>query len=199
MGQPQSKPRFLQPGDHIYCEREGGLYDHHGIYVGDDMVIHLQGKAKKLEPLPECRKCKDKRVQNGEIAKVCIDCFLRGEKPRIYDYGVPLNEFRFRKRGTCCPHHSKPPHVVISAATYFLEGASFGHYDMFNNNCENFAVYCKTGCADGYQIVGFLEKGSLATAAVAASLGGPPGIVLCAASMAIYGTSKVVTGLNRHN
>ncbi|KAB2018812.1 hypothetical protein ES319_D08G255200v1 [Gossypium barbadense] len=100
MGQPQSKPSkpwFIQPGDHIYCQRKGGLYYHHGIYVGDDMVIHLQGKAKKLEPLPECRKCKDKRVQNGEIAKVCIDCFLRGERPRIYDYGVSLLEFLARK------------------------------------------------------------------------------------------------------
>ncbi|KAB2018827.1 hypothetical protein ES319_D08G256000v1 [Gossypium barbadense] len=152
MGQPQSKPRFLQPGDHIYCEREGGLYDHHGIYMGDDMVIHLQGKAKKLEPLPECRKCKDKRVQNGEIAKVCIDCFLRGEKPRIYDYGVNFLEFLARKGGTCCQRDSKPPREVIRIATYLLELNRFGPYGMLTNNCEHFAVFCKTGSAASYQI-----------------------------------------------
>ncbi|PPE00803.1 hypothetical protein GOBAR_DD02145 [Gossypium barbadense] len=146
MGQPQSKPRFLQPGDHIYCEREGG------IYMGDDMVIHLQGKAKKLEPLPECRKCKDKRVQNGEIAKVCIDCFLRGEKPRIYDYGVNFLEFLARKGGTCCQRDSKPPREVIRIATYLLELNRFGPYGMLTNNCEHFAVFCKTGSAASYQI-----------------------------------------------
>ncbi|TYG59005.1 hypothetical protein ES288_D08G267800v1 [Gossypium darwinii] len=173
MGQPQSKPRFLQPGDHIYCEREGGLYDHHGIYVGDDMVIHLQGKAKKLEPLPECRKCKDKRVQNGEIAKVCIDCFLRGERPRIYDYGVSLLEFLARKGGTCCQRDSKPPHEVISIATYLLERNRFGPYGMLTNNCEHFAVFCKTGSAASYQIeciargIGAGPVGRLAGAAIA--------------------------------
>ncbi|TYJ24085.1 hypothetical protein E1A91_A08G237000v1 [Gossypium mustelinum] len=106
MGQPQSKPskpsipRFPQPGDHIYCERKGGLYDHHGIYVGDDMVIHLQGAAKKLGELPTCHKCGDKRLVNGEIAKVCIDCFLDGDTLQIYEYGVTYPEFSKRKRGS---------------------------------------------------------------------------------------------------
>ncbi|TYJ24086.1 hypothetical protein E1A91_A08G237000v1 [Gossypium mustelinum] len=164
MGQPQSKPskpsipRFPQPGDHIYCERKGGLYDHHGIYVGDDMVIHLQGAAKKLGELPTCHKCGDKRLVNGEIAKVCIDCFLDGDTLQIYEYGVTYPEFSKRKRGTCCPRYSRPPHLVISAATDFLERNGFGPYDMFTNNCEHFAVCCKTGSADSYQIEGLLKE-----------------------------------------
>ncbi|KAH1108824.1 hypothetical protein J1N35_012592 [Gossypium stocksii] len=153
MALPESKPaRFPQPGDHIYCRRKNGLYDHHGIYVGDDMVIHLQGKAKKLGPLPACHKCGDKRVENGEIAKVCINCFLQGETVQIYDYGVPFSEFENRKRGTCSVLRSKPPHEVISAATGFLEGNGFGPYNMIFNNCEHFAMYCKTGKADSHQI-----------------------------------------------
>ncbi|KAH1105830.1 hypothetical protein J1N35_009598 [Gossypium stocksii] len=191
MGQPESKPaRFPQPGDHIYCRRKGGLYDHHGIYVGDDMVIHLQGAAKKLGALPACHKCGDKRVENGEIAKVCIDCFLDGETLQIYDYGVPLPEFMNRKRGTCCLRHSKPPHEVISAATGFLERNGFGSYDMFANNCEDFAVYCKTGSAVSYQIVGHIERVSAA---------GPAGILAGAAVAAAYGISKAITGAKRHN
>ncbi|KAH1046000.1 hypothetical protein J1N35_036784 [Gossypium stocksii] len=193
MGQRKSK--FPKPGDHIYCQRGGGLYDHHGIYVGDDMVIHLQGKAKKLGPLPACHKCGDKRVENGEIAKVCIDCFLQGETLEIYDYGVPFREFSNRKRGTCSQLHSKPPHVVISAATAFLEGAGFGDYDMFKNNCENFAVFCKTGSAQGYQILGHVENVSLANAAIAAAVvGGPAGIILSTAALAPYVISKVFVG-----
>ncbi|KAG8487083.1 hypothetical protein CXB51_020623 [Gossypium anomalum] len=183
MGQPQSKPskpRFPQPGDHIYCERKGGLYDHHGIYVGDGMVIHLRGAAKKLGELPACHRCGGKRVENGEIAKVCIDCFLDGETLQIYDYGVPVLEFISRKRGTCCTSRSKPPHEVISAATDLLERNGFGPYDMFTNNCEHFAVYCKTGSKVSYQILGRIE---LATTA------GPAGILAGAAVAAGYGAS----------
>ncbi|KAI7754301.1 hypothetical protein M8C21_024817, partial [Ambrosia artemisiifolia] len=31
----------LKPGDHIYSWRKAWLYAHHGIYVGDDKVIHF--------------------------------------------------------------------------------------------------------------------------------------------------------------
>ncbi|MBA0646975.1 hypothetical protein Goklo_014893 [Gossypium klotzschianum] len=184
MGQPQSKPskpRFPQPGDHIYCERKGGLYDHHGIYVGDDMVIHLRGAAKKLGEIPACHKCGDKRVENGEIAKVCIDCFLDGATLQIFDYGVPLLEFIARKRGTCCQRDSKPPHEVISTATDLLERNGFGPYDMLTNNCEHFAVYCKTGCAASYQIVRHIE-GAIAT--------GPAGMLAGATVAVACGVSK---------
>ncbi|KAL1158816.1 hypothetical protein V6Z11_A08G249900 [Gossypium hirsutum] len=131
MGQPQSKPskpsipRFPQPGDHIYCERKGGLYDHHGIYVGDDMVIHLQGAAKKLGELPTCHKCGDKRVVNGEIAKVCIDCFLDGDTLQIYEYGVTYPEFSKRKRGSADSYQIEG-HIegVIDTGPFAMVGAS---------------------------------------------------------------------------
>ena len=31
-------------GDHIYVERLGGVYAHHGIDTGDGWVIHYTGK-----------------------------------------------------------------------------------------------------------------------------------------------------------
>ncbi|XP_039064599.1 lecithin retinol acyltransferase-like [Hibiscus syriacus] len=147
-------PAYRRPeaGDHIYCRRQGGLYDHHGIYVGDDMVVHLQGKGKKLGAPSECNKCGNKRFINGEIAKVCIDCFLQGETVEIYEYGVPLFIVTTRKLGTCSSVPSKPPHEVIEAAVYYLE-KGFAPYDLISNNCEHFAVYCKTGRAISLQVV----------------------------------------------
>ncbi|GMI79598.1 hypothetical protein HRI_001629000 [Hibiscus trionum] len=122
------------------------------------MVIHLQGKAKKFRPLQPCQKCGNKRVINGEIAKVCVDCFLDGEILQFYDYGVPFFEFTSRKRGTCSRRHSKPAGEVIKAAVDFLEGKGFGRYDMFANNCEDFAVYCETGTAESHQVMGHIRQ-----------------------------------------
>ncbi|XVF31066.1 hypothetical protein REPUB_Repub16aG0113300 [Reevesia pubescens] len=174
---PDRKP---QPGDHIYSERCGG------IYVGNDMVIHLQGPAKKIGPSPPCSKCGDKRVCNGEIIKTCLDCFLDGHSLQIYDYGVPIVHFNMRRRGTCSVHHSKPPHEVIKIATDFLEGNNgFGSYDLFANNCEDFAVYCKTGSALSLQVIGHIEKASLVV--------GPIGSVAAGA----YGLAKVITDVQR--
>ncbi|MFQ6627471.1 hypothetical protein Gotur_005233 [Gossypium turneri] len=140
------------------------------------MVIHLRGVAKKLGELLGCHKCGDKRVENGEIAKVCIDCFLDGGMFQIFNYRVPLLEFIARKRGTSYLYDSKPPHRVISTATDLLERNEFGPYDMFTNNCEHFAVYCKTGSATSFQIEGHIPAGMLAGAAIVAAFGVTKGL-----------------------
>lgn len=38
----------LKPGDQIYAYRAGGIYNHHGIYIGEPSceVIHFVGKSK---------------------------------------------------------------------------------------------------------------------------------------------------------
>ncbi|KAJ0080386.1 hypothetical protein Patl1_23235 [Pistacia atlantica] len=49
MGLKPSSLSKLDPGDHILSNRAGILYYHHGIYVGDGMVIHLMPAEKKDE------------------------------------------------------------------------------------------------------------------------------------------------------
>lgn len=39
----------LNLGDHIYVDRYLGIYTHHGIYIGDEKVIHYSGLANGLE------------------------------------------------------------------------------------------------------------------------------------------------------
>ncbi|XWS64721.1 hypothetical protein CRYUN_Cryun05aG0028000 [Craigia yunnanensis] len=189
MGQPPSSidlNRKPQPGDHIYSPRSGGLFDHHGIYVGDDMVIHLQGPGKKIGPPPSCQKCEHKRDCNGEIIKTCLDCFLDHHPLHFYEYGVSNAEFRTSRRGTCSVLQSKPAHEVIKIATDFLEKkSSFGCYDVFANNCEDFAVYCKTGKALSLQVVGHIDRFALVPGA---------GLIVAAA----YGIAKAITDAQRH-
>ncbi|KAJ0609319.1 putative LRAT domain-containing protein [Helianthus annuus] len=46
--------------------------------------------------------------------------------------------------GTCTTARSDPPEEVIHRATYLYENG-YLEYDLMNNNCEDFALYCKTG------------------------------------------------------
>ncbi|XP_039044503.1 uncharacterized protein LOC120183993 [Hibiscus syriacus] len=184
-------PRQLEAGDHIYCQRMKLIYDHHGIYVGNDMVIHLRGKRKKFKESSSCNKCGYKRFINGEIAKVCIDCFLEGETVQIYDYGVPSIDFFFRQNGTCSCLPSKPPHEVITTAIYFLE-KGYDNYDMIFNNCEDFAVYCKTGTsAAGTQATGRIINGVAAAALV------PGAAPYAAPIVGIYFVRKEIKAIKR--
>ncbi|GAB2265513.1 hypothetical protein Dimus_000563 [Dionaea muscipula] len=93
---------------------------------------------------PPCEACGDKSLESGVISS-CLDCFLSGGELYLFEYGVSPAFFLFKARGgTCTLAISDPPDDVLNRASYLLE-KGFGIYDIFKNNCEDFAIYCKTG------------------------------------------------------
>lgn len=58
---------FPQIGDHIYCKRRG--YSHHGVYIGDDQVVHYSGLHEGL--------------QTGPVVTTSLDDFLGGADLQI--------------------------------------------------------------------------------------------------------------------
>lgn len=74
-----------------------------------------------------------------------MDCFLDKGSLYCFEYGVTPSVFLAKVRGgTCTTAESDPPEAVIHRAMYLLRNG-FGNYDLFENNCEDFAIYCKTG------------------------------------------------------
>lgn len=62
-----------------------------------------------------------------------------------FEYGVSKPVFFAQVRGgTCTTAQSDPADEVIHRAIY-LHKHGFGNYDLFCNNCEDFAIYCRTG------------------------------------------------------
>ncbi|MFS7955224.1 putative LRAT domain-containing protein [Helianthus anomalus] len=151
----------LKPGDHIYSWRTAWIYAHHGIYVGDDKVIHFTrgggqeiGTGTVLDRIivssspsnsgDPCLKCGDMSNADGVIAS-CLNCFLSGGDLYLFKYSVSPVIFLAKARGgTCTLALSDPPEDVIHRAQFLLENG-FGVYNIFKNNCEDFAIYCKTG------------------------------------------------------
>ncbi|KAM7268160.1 hypothetical protein ACFE04_010326 [Oxalis oulophora] len=149
----------LKPGDHIYSWRQTYIYAHHGIYVGDGKVVHFtRGKGKEIiapgflilssnsvyGSENPCQRCRDQSMLNGVVCS-CIDCFLSGGKLYLFPYNVSKSFFLAKTRGgTCTLAESDPVEEVIRRAWFLLENG-FGAYHLFKNNCEDFAIYCKTG------------------------------------------------------
>ncbi|KAH1033054.1 hypothetical protein J1N35_045228 [Gossypium stocksii] len=159
-----------KPGDHIYTKCYGGLYDHHGIYVGkakvknprtgkteqiENAVIHIlgldkNGKAKTYRP--QCPKCFHESHELG-VVLTCLDCFHEGNTIYRYEYEVSILSFTFKSSGSCSTFTSYEPDVVIKRAYSFLHKKNFGEYSLLFNNCEHFATKCKTGTALCNQIL----------------------------------------------
>lgn len=153
----------LKPGDHIYSWRNAYIYAHHGIYAGEGKVIHFtrgagqevgtgtvldrvifSSSASSDQSRPPCPICGDQSNQSGVISS-CLDCFLSGGNLYLFEYGVSPPFFLAKARGgTCTLATSDSPDHVLYRASFLLTNG-FGGYNIFKNNCEDFAIYCKTG------------------------------------------------------
>ncbi|CAI5476612.1 unnamed protein product [Closterium sp. Yama58-4] len=143
-------------------------YSHHGVYVGADEVIHftrqqadeigsnaLLDYATSLSPAIQrttttggagsapCRACGTEDSSHGVISS-CLRCFLHGGGLFRFDYGVSVGSSCLQMRGgTCSMAQPDPAHAVVQRARLLLK-EGFGRYHVLDNNCEDFAVYCKT-------------------------------------------------------
>lgn len=150
----------LKPGDHIYSWRTAYIYAHHGIYVGDDKVIHFTRRGQEVgtgtvldyllvssgpsHPHIHCPTCTPPEEGHGVVSS-CLNCFLAGGVLYRFEYSVSPAHFLTKARGgTCTLAISDPHNIVVHRANYLLENG-FGCYNVFKNNCEDFAIYCKTG------------------------------------------------------
>ncbi|XP_061999640.1 protein LEAD-SENSITIVE 1-like [Rosa rugosa] len=115
----------LKPGDHIYAYRKLHTYSHHGIFIGGDRVIHYNrtkdgNTSQRAKPSKNCGV--DKNHLRG-VVKSCVDCFLKHHTLRRFQYGVGYGRYLTNWPGT---------------------NNGFGDYNLFENNCEAFAMFCKT-------------------------------------------------------
>ncbi|GAB2295628.1 hypothetical protein Dimus_029783 [Dionaea muscipula] len=145
------KENQLKPGDHIYAWRPGFLYAHHGIFLRTDKVIQLAPAAKGIDHREQkparCGhpKCGFRAANGSAVVRSCLSCFLRGGVPRLHHYGVPTVEYLLKTAGTCSTAKREADlSVVVHRAKYLLKNG-FGEYNLYMNNCEDFALYCSTG------------------------------------------------------
>ncbi|PWA67928.1 hypothetical protein CTI12_AA311450 [Artemisia annua] len=193
----------IKEGDHIYTWRNGFLYSHHGIYVGEQKVVHFIGQDKAsfgsgfrwnsssrfssshsslsafLNSNSGCSLSKSVENTSGSsrtslgsfcsssnpsrpalclglpecgfqqpgtgVLISCLNCFLDTGSLYRFQYGVWKITYVSKLRGgTCTTAESDPPEEVIDRALYLFHNG-FGRYDVVKNNCEDFALYCKTG------------------------------------------------------
>jgi len=132
-----------------------------GIYVGDDKVIHFTRRGQEVgtgtvldvlvsSSVPAraqvpCSTCTPPEEGHHGVLSSCLNCFLAGGVLYCFEYAVPRALFLAKVRGgTCTLAASDPDEIVVHRANHLLNNG-FGCYNIVTNNCEHFAIYCKTG------------------------------------------------------
>ena len=152
----------MAAGDHLAVARRKLFfpYYHHGIDVGDGTVIHLTGLRKKDAKVVQTSLTEF--LKNGEGVVIEYVCFIdnlmhykndmRSPEGREHWMVPSLDEERIeetRKR------IGDPERAVFEARKHLDKSGYnlFSGYSLFANNCEHFAVFCKTGLAVSLQSI----------------------------------------------
>lgn len=142
--------KALTKGDVIGVSR--GLYEHYGVYIGNNRVIHYTSLNSDIS------------MQDNKIMETGMDHFLRdaGEffildctyknkavksKPIKAGFLVPDYNQLFERQSVFSPEET-----VKRAKSRLGETK----YSLAFNNCEHFAIWCKTGLSKSHQVDAFL-------------------------------------------
>lgn len=115
---------YITPGDHLVYSC--GVYSHHGIYCGD-----ISYRNKNYKDVVIHYEGKHKR---GQIRGISYEKFAQGREVYVISY----------KEEACFPAC-----LVVNRAINRLGEPD---YNLFGNNCEHFAHWCKTGKKTSSQV-----------------------------------------------
>lgn len=126
---------LLKIGDHIFVDRSAlgiKLYEHHGIYVGDDMVVHYNGLARGIV-----------------LEKSCFEEILSNVVP-LYKRNIAKVEMTSLEEFASgdvlqVKKHANAPFSGQEVALRAKERIGEQKYNLIINNCEHFCNECVFG------------------------------------------------------
>ena len=140
----------IEPGDILGIKRIGGLYEHYAVYIGNDEVIHYSGRGSDFSDEPVVHKANIKDFFNKDKEFFVLDFSDEKEYPEKMNLTVPATAMKSTEE-----YHLYSPEETIKRAKSRLGEKS---YNLALNNCEHFAIWCKTGVSESYQVKRIIEE-----------------------------------------
>jgi len=144
----------LIAGDIIGVKRIGGIYEHYAVYMGNDEVIHYAGTGKDFSD-----DIKIRRAPMSDFLKDSVEFFVldfpdeHGNPTKINyltgsavfgDISFLLGNLIRNSNYTLF----SPEETIRRAKSRLGEDK----YSLVFNNCEHFAIWCKTGISESHQV-----------------------------------------------
>lgn len=122
------------------------LYEHYGIYIGNDEVIHFT-KSNGRNTIIKTSMQEFMELNKSNNMYFILDCEAKmcGINNLIYNKSISI--------------FKKPIEIYSQDETVNRAKEHMGKqgYNLIVNNCEHFAIWCKTGLKYSYQVNAFLD------------------------------------------
>lgn len=149
-----TRSEFLEPGDVVGVVRKKALnmYEHYAVYIGEGKVIHYSGNEADF---------------NGRVyvQEDTLEHFLKDDDDYFVlffdkSFAAPRKiqvktAFNLNDVGFEYQLHLKEEYKVYSpkeTVERALSKIGEDKYNLLLNNCEHFAIWCKTGVSESYQV-----------------------------------------------
>lgn len=136
---------FLRTGDVIGVSR--GVYEHYAIYAGKGRVIHYAGNTSDFNGRITIHE-----AAFEEFIKKSTDFFIVSFEGK---YPVKIHaSTKFIAGGyfDCCEINWKKKYSPEKTLKRANSRIGENKYSIITNNCEHFALWCKTGNAESTQV-----------------------------------------------
>lgn len=159
----RSSARKAKYGDVIGVHRIGGLYDHYGVFESEERVYEYAAVAGdmgnpevRVSTLREFLRDDDTYFvlvfpkARGRPGKISVPVLKCGNQHTFRATALPLR----RARTTEIQDAAKSYHLYSPEETIKRARSRLGEqeYDLALNNCEHFALWCKTGVSQSHQV-----------------------------------------------
>ena len=151
-----TRAEFLEPGDIVGVARKKALkmYEHYAIYIGNGQVVHYAGEEKDFSGRVLVRKSSLKsflREDNDYFVLFFHEDYTMPRKIQVRT-SFNLEDIGYDRivagpKGKNVKIYS--PEETVNRA---LSRLGEGNYNLLSNNCEHFAIWCKTGISESYQV-----------------------------------------------
>ena len=142
--------RGLHRGDIVGVDR--GLYEHYAVYVGDDRVIHYAGAGDDIGGDVAIRESPFRDFL-GEETTYFVCEFPESHKPpykRQQFASSVMQDIRWLMEVFQeSQYHLFSPEETVERAYSRLGERD---YNLLTNNCEHFAIWCKTNISESWQV-----------------------------------------------
>lgn len=144
------REEFLQPGDVVGVSR-AGLYEHYAVYIGDGRVIHYAGEGNDFSG-----RILVHEASFADFIKNATNYFvvyfdgtkpfkIQSSKNFVFNSVIDYYPEQFQNRNW---QTYSDEETVKRAVSRIGEE----RYSLISNNCEHFAIWCKTGISDSSQV-----------------------------------------------
>ena len=160
-GQPAPQPVQAQYGDIIGVSRSGGAYEHYGIYISDTCIVHYGIPASKTIGHATIHATDLKNFLQRDTEYFVLDfpspysAPVRIENQNDSPQNPGVSDDLARHLQQQFGYHLYTPEETVARARSRLGETS---YNLFTNNCEHFAIWCKTGVSESLQVSGMLRS-----------------------------------------